>query len=541
MSNHLKKTDAANPASSNRRKKWLAVGIAGLTGVVSLGMLAATNASAVTRLDDLGGKQGQKDGSGPGRGWDGHDGDRRGQDGKPVTSVPCDVTALYAAINEANQQLGGTLKLARKCTYELRTGTATSTGSNALPPITTDITILGEHSVIERAFDLPNAPPTLFRIFQVNAGGNLRLSDTTLRNGLVAAAPGGGAVLVQAGGRAEFKDVKLTQNNAAGAGVNGGAITNLGTTVLKDTSFTLNNAGGSGGAVYNTGTLTVEKSYFEANKAQGPGAAGGGAIASTAGSVTIRKSQFIGNQTAGNGGGLLLAGGTGDVSDTLFRLNVALGNGGGIANTGGNLQLRDVKFVQNTAILAGGGLFTGAGTTTTILPEDHKWWSELAEQHRGEGAKEKGDKDDKGNKGNKDDKGNKGSKGEKPGDRDNGDDGKQLGPESRDYAKKVEQHAGTTFFGNVAGTDGGAISNAGTLTVSESVLLRNQAADTGGGINNAAGGTLVVQRSIITENQAGNTGGGIFNAGTATIDSRTLVFRNNPNNCAGVAITNCQG
>ncbi|WP_433686686.1 hypothetical protein ACQP0I_21825 [Micromonospora carbonacea] len=538
MSNHLKQSGTANPVPRNRRKKWLATGIAGMAGVVGLGMMAATTASAVTRLDDSGGHQSQKDGSGRGEGWEGHEGGRPGEGERHVASVPCDVTALFAAINRANQNLGGTLKLARGCTYELRTGTATATGSNALPPITTDITILGEHSVLERAWDLASTPPTLFRIFQVNAGGNLRLSDVTLRNGLVVTAPGGGAMLVQAGGRAELKGVKLTQNNAATGGVNGGAITNLGTTVLKDTKFTLNNAGNSGGAVFNSGTLTVHDSHFEANKASGtitqppaPGASiGGGAIASTAGAVTIRKSTFVGNQTAGNGGGLLVAGGSADVADSTFRLNVALGNGGGIAVTGGNVQLRDVKFVENTTLGAGGGLYTFAGSTTTILPGDDKWTSELAEQYRGGSAPDQGTKA----KGSED-KGGKGGMAEPQ------PDGPQPGGDGAEYEKKVERYNGTTFFGNVAGTNGGAISNGGVLTMSDSVVLRNQAANNGGGINNAAGGTLVVQRSVITENQAGATGGGIFNAGTASIDVKTLVFRNNPNNCAGTAITNCQG
>ncbi|MFC8845243.1 MULTISPECIES: hypothetical protein [unclassified Micromonospora] len=539
MSNHLKQSGVANPTPRNRRKKWLATGIAGMAGVVGLGMMAATNASAVTRLDDSGGHQSQKDGSGRGEGWDGHDGGRPGEDGRHITPVPCNVTALFAAINRANQHLGGTLKLARGCTYELRTGTATATGSNALPPITTDITILGEHSVLERAWDLASLPPTLFRIFQVDAGGSLRLSDVTLRNGLVIAAPGGGAMLVNPGGRAELKGVKLTQNNASTTGVNGGAITNLGTTVLTDTKFTLNNAQNSGGAVFNTGTLTVHDSHFEANKSRTPvpptpqpgSAIGGGAIASTAGAVTIRKSNFVGNQTAGNGGGLLLAGGSAAVSDSTFRLNVALTNGGGIAVTEGNLQLRNVKFVENTTLGAGGGLYTFAGSTTTILPGDDKWTSELADRYRGEGAPGQGTKakgsEDKGGKGGMDEP--------QP-------DGLQPGGDGSEYEKKVERYNGTTFFGNVAGTDGGAIFNGGILTMSDSVLLRNQAGNNGGGINNAAGATLVVQRSVITENQAGTTGGGIFNAGTATIDVKTLVFRNNPNNCNGPnPIVNCQG
>ncbi|WP_434740873.1 hypothetical protein [Micromonospora sp. SH-82] len=596
MSNHLNTSDAVDPTARNRRKKWLATGIAGLTGVVSLGLVAATNAGAVSRVDDLGGQQSQRDGSGQ----NGREGD--GDQVLNVTNVPCDVNELFAAINRANQHLGGTLKLARGCTYELRNGTATtgpSTGSNALPPITTDITILGEHSSLERAFDLPSAAPALFRIFQVSPGGNLRLSDTTLRNGLVTGGDDGGAILVQAGARAELNGVKLTQNNAAGGGGVGGAIANLGTTVLKDSSLTLNNAGGSGGAVSNTGTLTVEKTYFEANKTSSIAPNGGGAVASTGGTVQVRESTFVGNQTAGSGGGLQLTAGSGSVTDTTFRLNIATFNGGGIGNTGADLQLRNVKFVQNTAILSGGGLFTSPGTTTTVLRGDAALPTDLverAEHERSEAGKDerKDDERDAGKDERKVDEreSGKGSTAEKSGERKSDKDssaeksekadgrGAGDGGERHDAAKgdqreggkshtgrhdgttdeqegarqddkgselekRVEEHKGTTFFGNVAGFLGGGIANNGILTLADAVLLRNQAAVSGGGINNITPGTVVIQHSVITENQAGVNGGGIFNAapaGNVTVDTRSRVFKNNPNNCFPLGATaNCQG
>ncbi|GGL95032.1 hypothetical protein [Micromonospora yangpuensis] len=565
MSNHLRKSGVTDTAPRSRSKKWIATGIAGLTGVVALGMVAGSNAGAMTRLDDIGGQQSQKDGSG----WEGREGAERGPH---ATSVPCDATALVAAINTANQFLGGTLKLARGCTYELRNGTA----NNGLPPITTDITIQGEHSTIERAFDLASAAPTLFRIFQVNAGGNLRLADVTLRNGLVTSVPGGGAMLVQAGGRAEVKNVKFAQNNARGpGGINGGALTNLGTTVIKDSKFTLNNGGQNGGAVYNTGTLTVEKSHFETNRVSGAANNGGGGIASAGGSVVVRESTFVGNQSAGDGGGLLLTSGTGEISDSTFRLNVAINNGGGVANDGGTLSLRNVKFLENTAAAgAGGGLYTAAGTTTTILPAEGEWPGKLSEWGHSESGKDKGGKEEESKKDEKAKKedGGKGStatdKTEKSEGHGGGDGGKPVddekwaageksaeGDKLADFAgpdadEKLAQHRGTIFYGNVAGnavTGGGAIYNAGTITIADSLLLRNQAGGNGGGLNNAVTGVAVIQRSVITENQASNTGGGIFNlnatAGSVTIDTRTLVFRNNPNNCAGpgTPIANCQG
>jgi len=69
-------------------------------------------------------------------------------------------------------------------------------------------------------------------------------------------------------------------------------------------------------------------------------------------------------------------------------------------------------------------------------------------------------------------------------------------------------------------TDSGAgIYNAGTLTVTDSVVSRNEAVDYGGGIANV--GTLVVTDSAVSNNGSGY-GGGIYNAGILTVTGSTF-------------------
>jgi hypothetical protein len=87
--------------------------------------------------------------------------------------------------------------------------------------------------------------------------------------------------------------------------------------------------------------------------------------------------------------------------------------------------------------------------------------------------------------------------------------------------------SGSTFSANTATTVGGAISNApaGTLTVSTSTFSGNTAADiAGGAIWNT--GTLTVSASTFSGNTAGNgdsgDGGAIFNGGTLTVSASTF-------------------
>jgi hypothetical protein len=95
--------------------------------------------------------------------------------------------------------------------------------------------------------------------------------------------------------------------------------------------------------------------------------------------------------------------------------------------------------------------------------------------------------------------------------------------------------SGLTIADGSVADQGGGISNAGTLTVGESVVTGNNSADDGGGIFNDINATLSVLDSTVGENSANGEngiGGGILNFGTATI-TRSTVARNLAANVGG--------
>ncbi len=75
-----------------------------------------------------------------------------------------------------------------------------------------------------------------------------------------------------------------------------------------------------------------------------------------------------------------------------------------------------------------------------------------------------------------------------------------------------------TLFGNSAGGGGGAIHNAGTLTLTHCTLSGNSAAGGGGGIDNTNAGTLTLTNTIVAGNTSSGAGGpDIDNSGTLTL------------------------
>jgi len=93
----------------------------------------------------------------------------------------------------------------------------------------------------------------------------------------------------------------------------------------------------------------------------------------------------------------------------------------------------------------------------------------------------------------------------------------------------------STLSGNGADTSGGAIyNNYGTVTVTNSTFSGNNA-DNGGGILNNDG-TLTVANTIFSDNSARNPRGGIYNIGTLTVTNST--FAGNSAGAAGGGICN---
>ena len=169
-------------------------------------------------------------------------------------TVPCGgakggTQGLVAAIQRANTHGGGTIRLARRCTYTLRSGSFDSgEGPAGLPAIGSPITIKGRKSSIVRGKGSPQ-----FRLLEVDdlRSASLKIIGTVLSNGNVSTATNdeGGAILLGRHGALVVRRSTLSSNSA----VNGGAINTGGARVkIVDSTLRANRAvlvDGVGGAV----------------------------------------------------------------------------------------------------------------------------------------------------------------------------------------------------------------------------------------------------------------------------------------------------
>ena len=97
--------------------------------------------------------------------------------------VPCSVTALVGAIEQADTAPGSTLSLAQGCTYSIGAGDFTNgtNGPDALPPITAAMTIDGNSATIERV-----SATSTFRLMELadpNATDVVTIADLEFVNG----------------------------------------------------------------------------------------------------------------------------------------------------------------------------------------------------------------------------------------------------------------------------------------------------------------------------------------------------------------------
>ncbi|WP_018251936.1 hypothetical protein [Salinispora mooreana] len=352
------------------RRRWWAVGLAGVTGLA----LTTIGTPAATAADTAGHNLATANDRSPA--GDHHDKNDKGKKGKrpPGTPVPCDTDALIAAITLANARGGATLNLASKCTYLL---TADIDGAG-LPAITTPITLNGHtHTTIERA-----AAADEFRILTVNTGGNLTLNKLKITGGQTT--DNGGGILVDPGGTLTTNHSTITRNIADGAGggianngtttvkhstvsrntagIPGGGIANNGTTTVKHSTVSRNTAGIPGGGIWNTGLLTVTKSDITANLS---GASGGG-IQSTNGTLLIDHSRINDNQSVTAGGGLEAFNVSGMISNTEITGNTGRAAGGANVSLG-QLTFRKVLIANNrTTMGLAGGLNVNPDTVVTV-------------------------------------------------------------------------------------------------------------------------------------------------------------------------------
>ena len=280
-----------------------------------------------------------------------------------------DVSCLIAAINAANQNFEENTINLEAGTYSLTAADNEDSGEfggNGLPLITTSrgITIRGQGSsltTIERDSALGFSEP-LFRIFRIEAAGNLTLEALAVKNG-VGDRLGGGNLL-------NFGNLTILESDIAegftnpSVGAQGGGINNVGTLVIR-ASRIFDNIGSLGAGIRNNGIATIEDSFIFLNI--NPDLEGGGIF--NGGELTISRSNLV-NNAAVSGGGLANFG-TANLDRVFIWLNRATNQrpplkdrGGGIYNQGGQLRIDSSTIAENTSEREGAGISNFSGSTT---------------------------------------------------------------------------------------------------------------------------------------------------------------------------------
>jgi predicted outer membrane repeat protein len=292
--------------------------------------------------------------------------------------------------------------------------------------------------------------------------------------------------------------------NGNGLTLSGGAINNSGTLTATGAAF-VNNMSADGGAIATDGVATISACTFSTNQATSTTAGHGGGAIWNNGSLTVQgNSSFDTNATACDGGALFNHG-TATVSQASFAGNTATsggaienlsganltlnpstsfsGNtadyGGAIDNsTGAGLAATGAAFTNNTANLGGGAVANHGDATFTSCPFSGNQAVASGDIHDGGGAI--------------------------------WNDGKLI------------LQGVSNFSDNTANFYGGSIDNFGTAVVGPSSFTitsatPGNAALAGGAIMNGQAADLTINPGAIFVDLSATQGGAIENVGTATL------------------------
>lgn len=414
-------------------------------------------------------------------------------------------------------------------------------GNNALPVITSNITIFGNDATLVR-----DDVPTNFRFFNVAAEGSLTLLELRLNNGRAESSGtnqmilSGGAILNQ--GKLVVNNSTLSNNRANF----GGAIfshpftgTVTGLLSMADTTFSSNVADIDGGAVYNFGLGTVTRGLMRFNHA----GVSGGALVHSSGAMTITGATVQDNTTDGVGGGIAAYAVVADshiwIRTSTVISNVADSNAGGLYNSAEDgltsiMQVEGSHIVDNRAPSPTAGQGFGGGVVNGWVQESSG--SGVAELQLLQATVADNEAQSGGGVANID----------------------ATGFPTRTARVILYQSTLARNLASGAGLDrgvgGGLLNRNGAVSISNSTFSANQAVgdDTaaggrGGGIASNSRGittTLQLYNSTIAFNQANQAGGGIAIMGQPTPPpsnmtlGNTLIVSNvlSSSSMAGVAV-----
>lgn len=330
--------------------------------------------------------------------------------------------------------------------------------------------------------------------------GSLTINDSTISDNT--APDQGGGIHV------EWSELKITDSTVSGnKAANGAGIFMADTDVPKNetehtitkTTIENNTASNLGGGVYvgNNSDVTITDSTLEGNTA----ASQGGAIVAYSGrNITLDNTTVKGNKAIS--GGAIHALGTA-VTDTHITLennteftgNNATSGAGIYAYTiAGNplqIDILNSKINNNTATSYGGGIFAyngvkvradGAdisGNTAANAGGLFLWNNSSADLNNSEVS------------------GNKAT-------------GNGGGVYVYDATCSLTTSNGTVFRENSGYRGGGIFSSGGTVTAEDSTFEKNTATDDGGAIAATQNSSLTVRNSKVLENKAADTAGGIL-------------------------------
>lgn len=183
-------------------------------------------------------------------------------------------------------------------------------------------------------------------------------------------ADNGGAICINAGGKATVANTKIHDNTASNKGggvyVGGSANATLTNCAIKSCKTTSTTSTNGGGGIYSLGTLIVTGGTISdciAGRSGGGIYAYGGTVECSDG-VAFSNCEATGSGNVGSGGGICINSGvTVNVSGCTFVLCKAGASGGGIWNAG-ELDVSNTSFTTCSANNNGGGVCNDGGTVT---------------------------------------------------------------------------------------------------------------------------------------------------------------------------------
>lgn len=409
------------------------------------------------------------------------------------TVATCNEASLLTALNgggtvtftcDGTITLSATISISANTTLDATGHTVTLSGNNALRilSLNSGITLTLQNVNFSNGNQSSGVGGAI-----LNNGGTLNINGGTFSTNRASAYSDtlgtGGAIFNNATSILNITNTTFSSNTGAGGG---GAISNSGLAVINNASFFLN-VSGDGAALYNdlTGTLTLNNSTFISNGTNnymaGWGRAGG--ILNIGGKLTLTSCTFSDNN-AGFGGAIYNESSnqnsaTLNISNSTFTHNISTSNssGGGAIQAGnGIVNINNSSFTNNGSYGGGGAILHSYGNMSIT---NSTFANNIS----------------------------------------NGGSGGAIlsfsEPDSIYFFVPVSVNiVNSTFSGNSAFFQGGAISLFGKALIVNSTLSGNSAAQQGGAIFQ------------------------ISQQGTLTTLKNTIIA-NSPNggNCAGVAVT----